>query len=401
VDSGPIPLSFPAILRNPGLPSSYAYLTHSAEKPKPVVSKKHKTWRRDDNGGKRWIRRKENATFSGNTHIVQPAKTDLLPPQGPNIRSTFPVPLPPYLPRENRLPNAVLPTRDTNADCGRYSLSLKGMRRNLRTMQFRSKPLVRVIEAEIVRWLEAGGTLLFPDTSTCSVLNSAGTPIGDTGIVELSRTPLQLVWRVADDPFARYVIHCTARYHKIVSYSKDVSGQRLTYLLRPNVAYVRISYPEFHVTMGIDTPPTTDMDFSSQLDSESERASDYDVHSEAGEFVPGVQHMTTIEEDFVASPRTPYSIDDDEWSVITDGDADDDESGNDLDQSVDSLGDDPDETLLAVRRFSHLSLRSRALARAQVRSSSLPSRSPVRPARPIAALSSPKNPPKSFYNYLF
>jgi len=58
-----IPLSFPAILRNPGLSDRYAYLHTS--KPKshstPVVVKRN---RRGENEGKRWIRRKENGPFN-------------------------------------------------------------------------------------------------------------------------------------------------------------------------------------------------------------------------------------------------------------------------------------------------------------------------------------------------
>lgn len=88
------------------------------------------------------------------------------------------------------------------------------MRRDLRKMGFRSKPLVLDIETELVGWLEAAGTLLSPDGPQ-SAVDTAGTPVGSTGIVvELSRTPLQLVWRMTDDSdaFARYVVHCTARY---------------------------------------------------------------------------------------------------------------------------------------------------------------------------------------------
>lgn len=229
-DPAPIPLSFPSILRNPGIASRFAYLSDSApDKSKPIAPKKHKTLRRDDNEGKRWIRRKENgsviaigcvqsngclARFSGNVHIVQPGKKDYLA-QGPQIRTTFPEPLPVYLARNNKLPAAALPIPDPrNSDCGRFSLGLKGMRRDLRKMGFRSKPLVLDIETELVGWLEAGGTLLTPD-APANTLNSVSTSIGSTGtVVEISRTPLQLIWRMTDDSdaFARYVVHCTARY---------------------------------------------------------------------------------------------------------------------------------------------------------------------------------------------
>ncbi|KAF7361942.1 Pentatricopeptide repeat-containing protein [Mycena venus] len=407
-----IPLSFPALLRNPGIASRYAYLSDSvSEKPKPIVPKKHKTLRRDDNEGKRWIRRKENARFSGNAHIVQPGKKDYQQPV-PQIRTTFPEPLPVYLARNNKVPGAALPVTDPrSADCGRFSLGLKGMRRDLRKMGFRSKPLVVDIETELVGWLDAGGTLLSPDAPAGSLNSFSGTPVGTTGtVVEISRTPLQLVWRMTDDSdaFARYVVHCTARYHKIVSFSKEVSGQRLTYLLRPNV-----NYPEYHASIGVDTPPPTDVDLSSQLDTESEFASDHDTRSEAGDSVADsvVDHMSTIEEDVVSSssahpPPAPDFIEDD-WSEVGDVDTDGNESGNEsaMGQSIASLGGDPDATFTVERGLAQLSLRARTLNHvAQNRSTSSPSRSPVRSTRrivPLAPSTREINPPKSFYDYLF
>ncbi|KAJ7084331.1 hypothetical protein B0H15DRAFT_390849 [Mycena belliarum] len=400
-DSAPIPLSFPSILRNPGLASRYAHLSDAGHKSdKPLATKKHKTSGRDDNEGKRWLRRKDNARFSGNTHIVQPAKRDYLTPQ-PHIRPTFPEPLPVYLARNNKLPTAALPTPDPkSSDCGRFSLSLRGMRRDLRKMGFRSQLLVLDIETELAQWLEVGGTLLSPDVPGANDISDClGIPVRNTGtIVELSRTPLQLIWRITDDAFARYVVHCTARYHKIISFSKEVSGQRLTYLLRPNV-----NYPVFHPSMNLDTPPVTDIDLSSQLDTDSEFASDHDTRSEAGDSTIDVGHMSTIEEDAIPSPRLPSrSLTDDELSVAGDIDTDGSELGNEsgLEESINSPSGDPDET---VSRLAQLSLRSRALHHASSpRSASSPSRSPVRLGRRAGHTASPRqNTRKSFYDYLF
>ncbi|KAJ7783074.1 hypothetical protein B0H16DRAFT_1403477 [Mycena metata] len=403
-DPAPLPLSFPSILRNPGIASRLAYLSDSVqESSKPIVPKKHKKTSRTENEGSRWIRRKENARFTGNVHIVQPAKRDYLPPTGPQIRSTFPEPLPIYLARNNKVPTAATPSPDPRSiDCGRFSLGLRGMRRDLRKMGFRSKLLVLEIETEVVGWLEAGGTLLSPDAFE-SDISSSGTPIGTTGVVEVSRTPLQLIWNI-DDPFARYVVHCTARYHKIVSFSKEVSSQRLTYLLRPNV-----NYPEYHsnAALGLDTPPPTDIDHSSQLDTDSEFASDLDTRSEAGESVAesGVDHMSTIDEDVVSSPHLPPALNpiEDGWSEVGDVDTDGDESA--MEQSVNSLAQDPDATMVAESRLAQLSLRARTWEHStQNRSTSSPSRSPVRPPRrsmPAASLIRPTSPPKSFYEYLF
>src|SRR5712671_1657574 len=60
-DKGPVPLSFPSILRNPGLASRYAHLVEPTDPTSALVQPK-KAWRRDDNEGKRWVRRRENGT---------------------------------------------------------------------------------------------------------------------------------------------------------------------------------------------------------------------------------------------------------------------------------------------------------------------------------------------------
>ncbi|KAJ7132805.1 hypothetical protein C8R43DRAFT_1133368 [Mycena crocata] len=403
----PVPLSFPSILRNPGIASRYAYLADSTrEDAETIVPKKHKTSRRDDNEGKRWIRRKENAKFSHNAHIVQPGRKDYLPPHGPQIRATFPEPLPVYLARNSKLPAAALPVRDPrSADCGRFSLGLKGMRRDLRKMGYRSRLLVLDIENEIVEWLEAGGILISPDNDVPeNVLASSGVPVGNTGtVVELLRSPLKLVWRITDDAFARYVVHCTARYHKIVSFSKENNGIRLTYLLRPNV-----NYPEFHAALGLDTPPATDIDLSSQIDTDSEFASE---RSEAGDSVAdsAVERMSTIDEDPPSPPPGHDAPIDDDWSVVGDVDTDGGESGNEsnMGQSITFSGN-PDETMTAAmaaeHRLAQLSLRSRTWDHPHGRSTSSPSRSPVRLPRrtiPAAPLAQKLDPPKSFYEYLF
>ena len=146
----------------------------------------------------------------------------LAPPQA---QSTFPHPLPPYLPRSVKLPTApTLPVTDPgSANAGRFSLSLKGMRRDLRRAGGRAEALVKDVESEMVQWLTLGGTVFAPDIASQGDASRqmAGTPVGTTGtILEVSRTPLQLVWRITDDAFARYVVHCCARYHEIVSFSK-------------------------------------------------------------------------------------------------------------------------------------------------------------------------------------
>ena len=158
------------------------------------------------------------ARFVGNVHIVAPSNKDFSVP-APNSRTTFPEPLPHFLSRNNPIPPAVRATREpTSANAGRFSLSLKGMRRQLRSSGPRTELLVKEVEDEIVTWLAAGGVMLAPDAS--ATFDSPGAPIGSTGaILELSRTPLQLVWNIEDNAFTRYVAHCCARYHDVVSFS--------------------------------------------------------------------------------------------------------------------------------------------------------------------------------------
>jgi hypothetical protein len=62
-DSSPVPLSFPAILRHPGLSDRYAHLRTTKERSQVAEGSAKaslKKGRRHDNEGKKWVRRKEN-----------------------------------------------------------------------------------------------------------------------------------------------------------------------------------------------------------------------------------------------------------------------------------------------------------------------------------------------------
>ena len=61
-NTGPVPLSFPSILRHRGLTSRYAHLIDSTGPPPPAPAQAKKVLRRNDNEGKRWVRRRENGT---------------------------------------------------------------------------------------------------------------------------------------------------------------------------------------------------------------------------------------------------------------------------------------------------------------------------------------------------
>ncbi|KAJ8077166.1 hypothetical protein PM082_001594 [Marasmius tenuissimus] len=410
----PIQLSFPAILRNPGVSSRFAYLHGSRVKAPPSASSRiPKKTRRDENGGKRWVRRKENAQFIGNPHVVAATRKDYHL-QAASVKPTFPEPLPPYLPRTAKVPSSNVPGLDPNsANAGRFSMSLKGMRRDLRKFGYRAEVLVRDIESEILMWLDAGGAVISPDTRE-DTLQSPGRPIGDTQTVsEVSRTPLQLVWDTSSDAFARYVVHCCARFHNVVSFGKDVSDKRLTYLLRPNV-----TRPDHHATIGIDTPPATDIDTSSHFSSDSDFLSDRDTHSDLAESDVELEHprnhlKTIPERSTTSSPlASPTLTEDEKWSVVGGSDVDGDESEHDggLVESIVSLSiqeeeEDPDKTIEAIPTPAMASMypRSRLRDRQHLRSTSSPSRSPARRAarRPQSGLNTKIRPPRTLYNTIY
>ena len=158
----------------------------------------------------------------GNPHVVAAAKDDyqVLPP---DVKSTFPEPLPAYLSRNAPL-STLTPARkpDPNSSgAGRFSLSIKGMRKELRKAGTRAQHLVKDVESEIVSWLHDGTVFLSPDEKDPNDLEFPGKPVGSSGAIhEVARTPLQLVWAISEDGFARYVVHCCARYHDIVSFSE-------------------------------------------------------------------------------------------------------------------------------------------------------------------------------------
>ena len=93
----------------------------------------------------------------------------------------------------------------------------------------RAESLVKDVEGEILAWLE-GGVVLAPRRDGEGELIFPGVAVrGRDDLREVGRNPLQLVWAM-DDAFVRYVVHCCARYHDIVSFSK---------------------YPSFHLTPSI------------------------------------------------------------------------------------------------------------------------------------------------------
>ncbi|KAJ3803186.1 hypothetical protein GGU11DRAFT_174763 [Lentinula aff. detonsa] len=406
----PVPLSFPSILRNPGIKDRYAYLYDAKPRSSssPTTYKKNK---RDDNEGKRWVRRKENARFTENPHISLPTRKDYTL-QLAEPKTTFPEPLPPYLQRNTKIPATSTPVIDPiSADAGRFSFSMKGMRRDLRRAGYRAEHLVRQVETEILEWLDAGGVTLNPDlVDSINYSAATGRPVADTGsIFEVFRTPQQLIWRIPDDAFARYVVHCCARYHNVVSFSKEAAGSRFTYLLRPNV-----TRPDRQAASSLDTPPTTDLDASSRFDSDTDFGSsvfaDSDVESQPAAASHDDDNLSDIDEVSLSGEMLSVELDKDAWSVIGDSDADGEfsEAEHASTSPFNSLSlreevDDPERTLEAIP--TRILRQTGASNRWQSqRSSSSPSRSPVRVvSRRLVLRDSPlvMKETKTLYAYLY
>jgi hypothetical protein len=159
--------------------------------------------------------------FTDNPHIALPTKRDLEPtPLLPHM--TFPVPLPQYLPR------SVPPARDAKASsAGQFGLSVRGMRKALRRGAGpRTQALVRGVEDELVRWMCGESDVVVvrdPDPQPPRQDGQFQFPgrgvAGMEDVREVERSPQRLVWWIENDTWARYVVHCCARYHDVVSFS--------------------------------------------------------------------------------------------------------------------------------------------------------------------------------------
>jgi hypothetical protein len=175
------------------------------------------------------------ARFTDNPHIALPTKRDLEP--GPDLpQTTFPIPLPPYLPRSTLLPTTVPPAPDAKTStAGQFGFSARGMRRALRGRHGagpRTQALVRGVEDELVRWLRGEDDVVVvrdPDSQRQRQPLSSqddhpfqfpGRPVaGMEDVREVERSPQRLVWWIENDTWARYVVHCCARYHNVISFS--------------------------------------------------------------------------------------------------------------------------------------------------------------------------------------
>ena len=212
---------------------------------------------------------------------------------------------------------------------------------------------------------------------------------------------------------------------------KGTLDNRLTYLLRPNV-----TRPDRRASAALDTPPITDLDYSSNPDtdnnldsdfvSEHELESDIELDREVNYALPAIKEAS-----LPVSPALP-PISEDSWSLV-DEETDDDslvgdfESGSEI-GSADSIPqsgvealsllsplsdpstqpEDPDRTLTEIR-LHHLRDSPSARRREGIpaRSLSSPSRSPVRTRPRRHRLNGKKRvvigvqARRSFYEYIF
>jgi hypothetical protein len=189
----------------------------------------------------------------------------------------------------------------------------------------------------------------------------------------------------------------------MLSTGKGTGEDRLTYLLRPNV-----TRPDHHARGTLDTPPTTDIDYSSHAESniDSDFLSDRDFESDV-EPVPPSPALSANSESSAGSVANksnwnrglspveePPNSDVESWSLV-DADADV-ESSNELEmeieqgmeeltlQPVAEDNGDADRTVTQIGmspqalRPSHRPYPLTASSRRMMRSASSPSRSPAR-----------------------
>jgi hypothetical protein len=307
------------------------------------------------------------------------------------------------------------------------------MRKALRRSGARTEALVRGVEDELTRWLGEVAVVLNPAQDGGYQFPGRAVA-GEEGIREVERSPQRLVWWIENDTWARYVVHCCARYHNVVSFStpsshlfrpahraenlllffsvrvagKDTPTHRLTHILRPNV-----TRPDPATRATLATPPPTDLDFSSHSSHDSDLPSSLsDVQS-----IDGASDVLS-EADFASDPEDPAHphrrlAPPAPLSGIAseaDADAETGSGASDLEQATEalSLTNDDETPRRAPRRTT--AYRTRAAVWDRGRSGSSPSRSPARrkpPRRPLgrAVRKKPTNDDtdrrESFYDYLF
>lgn len=210
------------------------------------------------------------AHFHGSAHIIPPRPSDYSPVQLSSA-PIFPSPPPstffPYKPSDDPTadPNArTAPTFDdsvTSADHGRFSLPLKGLKRNTRRIVAEGGiggEIVEAVDYELRTWLEGTEVWLSPETiayNNAHNLNSGKRCICEVetdhgrmqAINQLAKQPHSLVWQ-SEDSFTRFLIHAIARYYRIVSFSKHQSFVLPSFLHLSDIPYFSQNRPDNLIT---------------------------------------------------------------------------------------------------------------------------------------------------------
>ncbi|BGP33592.1 hypothetical protein JCM10296v2_005396 [Rhodotorula toruloides] len=354
---GAVPLRIPAILR----------LQES--KGGSVLQKKERTAREGADpvprkgggtapGGKRRRRRWENSQLAGNPHLHRPTRADFSPgPYMKDLSTTF-TPPPAHFSRSTYVSSSPASTPSaaslaSNADYGQFSMSLRGLRRNLRLavgpraqrgQGGRTEEVLDIMERELKDWLMLSGRipegfyhdsmplvgnsliqtihrgkLLDPIALEHFTLPTPGaldslpdlptrTPAADLPdvptLTELSRQPHTLIW-LAPSPHHRFLLHSLARYYNLTSFSRPLNplepDVRVTHILRPQLVRPRgASAAAPHGETGAwDTPPGTDWSAAGGTTTEAEEftageETDTDAGSVLGERVGEGDEWETV-----------------------------------------------------------------------------------------------------------
>lgn len=269
---GPIPMSMPSILRNPGVPASSNHLSSHLKRSSSTSSRLRPRSGSSKELGRRKQRRSENARLLSNPHAVRPTLKDYRLHSNP-ISPTF-TSLPIASGKQHSVPvpahsgvKASEPTHDSvSAKAGHFGSSLKQAQQLLKRLEIgnindsmiqqgRAGELERfiwLVDKEIRQWADSevhlypssssdrkvGKVLLdkeFNFTTTTVELDTIRPGEGGQ-LIEFQRTPNALVWLV-HDPFLRLIVHCLARVSRCPSFSKDDSrreGCRFTWILNRN-----------------------------------------------------------------------------------------------------------------------------------------------------------------------
>jgi len=268
---------------------------------------------------------------------------------------------------------------------------------------------VRAVEDELVRWLGGVEVVLNPDAVGTGTGMGMGAEAGQPGgfrfpgraiadledVREVERSPQRLVWWIENDVWVRYVVHCCARYHNIVSFSKDTPTHRLTHILRPNA-----TRPDPVTRAALATPPATDSDFYSHssyesdvpsymsdvqsIDGSSDVLSESDFAAEPELGSPRGYHRNRVLRHYLPGGEETAPLSDIASDVDADVEAGSVRGGggqSDLDQAITALSLTSDDEMPRRHLRGTAGYRTRASLwdpNQRARSGSSPSRSPAR-----------------------